>query len=211
MSDTADPAAPTSITIVSDFVCPWCYVGFTEISGLEAKYGLEVRFAPYFLDPSTPPEGKPRKQMSQPGDPPSALEQRGEELGIHFTRGRTWTSNSYIALQAAEFIAHEHPDLAKPFHRRMFRAYFDELSDIGTIDAVVALAEEAGVPGSELRAALESGDLRPVVDDGIAWAREVGVTAVPTFIIDDQYAVVGAQTADVFERVFAQLGKTPLA
>lgn len=168
-----------------------------------------MRFAPYFLDPSTPPEGKPRRQMTQPGDPPSHLEQRGEELGIRFSRGRTWTSNSHISLQAAEYVAQLHPELVEPFHRRMFRAYFDELADIGTIDAVVVLAAEAGVPADEIRAALESGELRPVVDDGIAWAREAGVSAVPTFIIDEQYAVVGAQPAEVFERVFAQLGKAP--
>jgi predicted DsbA family dithiol-disulfide isomerase len=172
---------------------------------------VDVSFAPYFLDPTTPPEGKPRRQMTQPGDPPSHLEERGQSLGITFRRGRTWTSNSHIGLQAAEFVAEHHPELVEPFHRRMFKAYFDELADIGTIDAIVGLAAEAGVPEAEVREALEQGRYRQQVDDAIAWARQLGVSAVPTFIIDEQYAVVGAQPLEVFEQVFERLGKQPRA
>ncbi len=180
-----------------------------EVERLSQKYDLDVTFAPYFLDPSTPPEGKPRRQMTQPGDPPSHLELRGEQLGIRFTRGRTWTSNSHIGLQAAEFVAERYPDLMHAFHRRMFRAYFDELADIGTVDAVVALGAEAGLPEAELREALEAGTYRERVDEGIDWARQVGVSAVPTFILDEKYAVVGAQPLEVFEQVMERLGKRP--
>ena len=159
------------------------------------------------LDPSTPPEGKPRRQQTRPGDPPSALEQRGEQLGIHFTRGRTWTSNSHIGLEAAEFIGEHHPEHAAAFHRRMFRAYFDELADISTIDAVVGFAAEAGVEPGPLREALETGAMREQVDEAIDWARQAGISAVPTFVIDGKYAVVGAQPLEVFEQVMERLGK----
>ena len=180
-----------------------------EVERLSAKYDLDVRFAPYLLDPSTPPEGKPRRQMSEPGSPPSQMEQRAESLGIRFTRGRTWTSNSHLGLEAAEFVAEHHPDLAHAFHRRMFKGYFDELLEIGTVDAIAEFGREAGVPGEPLREALEQGAYRAQVDDGIAWARQVGVSAVPTFIIDEQYAIVGAQPVEAFEGVFEQLGKKP--
>jgi predicted DsbA family dithiol-disulfide isomerase len=182
-----------------------------EVERLSARYDLDVRFAPYLLDPSTPPEGKPRRQMSRPGDPQSHLEQRGESLGIRFSRGRTWSSNSHLGLEAAEFVAERHPALAEPFHRRMFKAYFDELADIGTVDAVVRLGAEAGVPADALRASLESREYRGQVDDGIDWARQAGVSAVPTFIIDERYAVVGAQPLEVFEDVLGRLGKQPRA
>jgi predicted DsbA family dithiol-disulfide isomerase len=178
-----------------------------EVERLSAHYDLDVRYAPYLLDPATPPEGKPRRQMTKPGDPPSHLELRGTELGITFRRGRTWTSNSHLGLEAAEFTAEHHPERAERFHRRMFKAYFDELADIGTVDAVVSLGVEAGLPKGPLREALVTGAYRQQVDDGIAWAREIGVTAVPTFIIDEQYAVVGAQPVEVFEQVFERLGK----
>jgi len=167
-----------------------------------------VRFAPFFLDPSTPPEGKPRRQYSQPGDPPSPLEQRGASLGITFTRGRTWTSNSHLALQAGEF-AEEHGDVGQAFHKRLFKAYFEELADIGKVDELVRLGGEAGLPADELRAALESGRYCQQVDDGLAWSHAAGVRAVPTFIFDERMGLVGAQPSEVFEELMQELGAKP--
>lgn len=172
------------------------------------EYDVEVRFAPYFLDPSTPPEGKPRRQQSQPGEPPSHLEVRGTESGITFTRGRTWTSNSHLALEAGEFAQENGADLLR-FHRAMFKAYFEDLEDVGKVDAVVRIGESAGLDGAALREALESGEYRQQVDDGIAWSRGVGVTAVPTFIFDEQTGFAGAQDYNVFESFMEKLGYKP--
>jgi len=174
---------------------------------LQREYDVEVRWAPYFLDPSTPPEGKPRKPQTRPDDPPTRIEAMGEELGLHFSRGRTWTSNSHLALEATEFAA-ETP-AAEAFHRAMFKAYFDDLEDIGAIDTIVRIAETAGLDGPALRDALETGAFRQQVDDGIDWARQAGVTGVPTFIIADRWAVVGAQDYNVFESMMKKLGKEP--
>lgn len=145
--------------------------------------------------------------MTQPGDPPSALEERATTLGIGFTRGRTWTSNSYFSLQAGEWAD------GKPgrdaFHKGLFKAYFEDLADIGSIDTLVGIADEAGMPGAELRAALESGEFRKQTDDGLTWSRSIGVTAVPTFIFDDSVGLVGAQPFEVFEEVMREMGKIP--
>lgn len=118
------------------------------------------------------------------------------------------TSNSHLALEAAEFAA-ERPE-AEAFHKRLFRAYFEELLDIGNLDVVVRLGVESGLPKDELRQALESGAYRGQVDDGIAWSRSVGVTGVPTFIFDDQYGVVGAQPLEVLQDVLRQLDELPM-
>jgi predicted DsbA family dithiol-disulfide isomerase len=174
---------------------------------MQREYDVEIRWAPYFLDPTTPPEGKPRKPQTAPDDPPTRIEAMGAELGLHFSRGRTWTSNSHLALEAAEFAA-ELPE-ADAFHQAMFKAYFDDLEDIGTIDSIVRIGESAGLEATALRRALESGAYRQQVDDGIQWAREVGVTGVPTFIINDTWAVVGAQDYAVFESLLKKLGKQP--
>lgn len=137
--------------------------------------------------------------MTSPGDPPTAMEQRAESLGIRFTRGREWTSNSHLSLEAAEFAA-EHGDALR-FHRVMFKAYFEDLADIGDLDVVVRVGEEAGLPAEELRAALLDGRYRAEVDEGIAWAREIGVSAVPTFVLGERTGIVGAQDRAVFEQV----------
>lgn len=167
-----------------------------------------MQFAPFLLDPTTPPEGKPRRQMTQPGDAPTAMEQRAAALGITFTRGRTWTANSHLSLEAAEF-ANEHGDAAR-FHKAMFKAYFTDLADIGDLDTVVQVGADAGLPVDDLRAALTEGRYRDMVDEGIAWAQQVGVTAVPTFVLGGNFGIVGAQEAEVFARVIQEkLGRQP--
>lgn len=205
---TIEPVeGPVSIIVVSDFVCPWCYIGLSAVDRLREEYDVEVHHAPYFLDPTTPPEGKPRKPQTQPNDPPTRIEAMGAELGLKFSRGRTWTSNSHLALEAAEF-ASETPHV-EPFFRAMFKAYFEDLEDIGQVDTIVRVGESAGLDGPALREALETGKYREQVDSGIEWARRAGVTGVPTYIIADQWAVVGAQDYAVFDSLMRKLGQQP--
>ena len=168
---------------------------------------MTVRFAPFLLDPSVPPEGKPRRQHSQPGDPPSALELRGESLGITFARGRERTSYSISALEAGEF-ATEHGD-ALAFHRALFKAYFTDLVDISDPEILVEAAVSVGLKGEDLADALESGRYRQQVLDGINWSRGIGVTAIPTFVFQDQYGIVGAQDYSVFQSIMKELGQQP--
>jgi predicted DsbA family dithiol-disulfide isomerase len=174
---------------------------------LQREYELDVRFAPFLLDPTTPPEGKPRQRHTHPDDPPTAMEERGQSLGITFSRGRTMSSNSHLALEAAEFAADHGAGLT--FHRAMFKSYFDDLDDIGKVETVVQVGESAGLDAAELRQALESGEYRQQVDQGIAWSRQIGVTGVPTFVFDEKYGVVGAQDHDVFVSMMSRLGREP--
>jgi predicted DsbA family dithiol-disulfide isomerase len=144
------------------------------------------------------------RRIVAPDAPPTPTELRAENLGIKFTRGREWSSNSYLSLQAAEF-AKEHGDMWG-FHRRMFKAYFEDLEDIGDLETVVRIGADAGLDGDELRAALEDGRYRAIVDEGVAWTRGIGVTAIPTFVIDEKYGIVGAQELPAFRNAFDQLG-----
>lgn len=170
---------------------------------------MTVRFAPFLLDPSVPPEGKPRRQHTQPGDPPSALELRGESLGIKFARGRERTSYSLTALEAGEF-ATEHGDALR-FHRELFKAYFTDLVDISDSDLLVEAAMNSGLDGGALADALATGQYRQQVIDGINWSRGVGVTAIPTFVFEEQHGIVGAQDYSVFQSMMKDLGQEPKA
>lgn len=178
-----------------------------EVERLQREYDVQVRWAPYLLDPTTPPEGKPRKPQTRPDDPPTQIEARGAEGGLTFRRGRTWTSNSHLALEAAEWCA-EMPE-ANAFHRAMFKAYFDDLEDIGDIEVILRTAASVGLDVEALRPVLENRELKDQVDQGILWAREVGVTGVPTFVFEEKWAVVGAQDYNVFESLVQKLGKQP--
>ena len=164
-------------------------------------------FAPFLLRPETPPTGMPARRIVAADAPPSPMEERGKQLGITFTRGRTWASNSHLALEAAEF-ASEYGDIWA-FHRAMFKAYFEDLKDIGDIETVLQAGRDAGLPADDLRAALEEGRYRERVDEGIAWSRGIGVTAIPTFVFNERYGIVGAQELPAFRQMMQRIGQQP--
>ena len=138
------------------------------------------------------------------------MEQRAESAGIRFTPGRTHRSSSIPALQAAEFAA-EHGEGSEAFHRRVFEAYFEELEDIGQVDTLVRLGAEAGLPGEGLRQALEDEVYGERVEEAVEGARLAGVRSVPTFIFDEEYAIVGAQEYETFQAVMKGRGREPRA
>jgi predicted DsbA family dithiol-disulfide isomerase len=150
------------------------------------------------------------RRIVAPDAPPTPTELRAENLGIKFTRGRKWSSNSYLSMQAAEF-ATEHGDFSDMwrFHRNMFKAYFEDLADIGDIETLVRVGVESGFDGDQLRAALEDGRYRAIVDEGLGWTRGIGVNAVPTFVIDQRYGIVGAQELDTFRQALQKIGHAP--
>jgi predicted DsbA family dithiol-disulfide isomerase len=149
----------------------------------------------------------PPRNIRPPDAPKSPVEERGERLGITFNRGRTITSNSHLSLEAAEFAFEAGNDWA--FHRRMFKAYFEDLDDIGDLETVVRLGVEAGLDGAGLRTALSEGRFRERVDEGIDWSRGIGVTAIPTFVFDGRYGMVGAQEIDAFRAMMEKIGRPP--
>lgn len=138
------------------------------------------------------------------------MEERAESAGIQFVEGRTHRSSSLLSLQAAEYVA-DNGLAAEAFHRAVFEAYFEQLDDIGDVDTLVRIAESAGIPGEGLRQALEDGVYRERVEEAVEGARMAGVRSVPTFIFDEEYAIVGAQEYDTFQAVMKELGREPRA
>lgn len=178
-----------------------------EVERLKREYEVEAEFAPFLLNPRTPPEGSPRRPQSSSNGPPSPLEERGARLGIRFSRGRTVTSNSHLALEGAEF-AGEH-GLSWEYHAAMLKAYFDGLEDIGQVETVVRVGAGVGLDADGLRDALETRRYRELVDEGIAWSRSIGVTAIPTFVFDERFGMVGAQEFEAFQEMMAKTGSKP--
>jgi predicted DsbA family dithiol-disulfide isomerase len=208
-----EPDAPrerASIIIISDFVCPWCYIGLEEVERLKQEYDFDVAYAPFYLNPGTPPEGMPSRHITPLESPKTHLEERGEDLGIKFSRGRTWTSNSHLAFEAAEF-ASEYSEDQRRFRELLFKAYFEDVANIGDIDTLVRVGSEAGLPETALREALVDGRYRDRVDEGIAWSRAIGVTAVPTFVFNEQHGMVGAHELPAFRQMMEKIGQPPRA
>lgn len=199
------------VVVVSDFVCPWCYVGLTELEKLERDYPVDISWAPFLLDPSVPPEGRSTTPRQQPGDPLSPVEQRAESAGLNFQRGRTFRPNSHLALETATFAqetdaSHE---VQEALHKALYGAHFETLENIGDVDTLVRLGSEAGLDGAALREALEQRTYRDQVDEEIGMVQELGVSAVPTFIFNNEYAIVGAETYPAFQRMMEHFGYAP--
>lgn len=130
------------------------------------------------------------------------LRQRGKEFGIVFGN-RTLLSNSRLALEAAEYAR----DMGKfeIFHEVMFRYYFTEAFDIGSIDVIKSVAIEIGLNTDEMMKAISEKRYRSVLDEARKEGKKINLTGVPTFIINGKYKIVGAQPVEVFKEVFSEL------
>jgi predicted DsbA family dithiol-disulfide isomerase len=152
----------------------------------------------------------PARRIVAPDAPPTPVEQRGDNLGLKFTRGREISSYSHLALEAAEFAFQysTHAD-GWAFHKRLFKAYFEELENLGDVEVLVRLADECGLDGKSLREALAERRHEAAVDEGIAWSRQIGVTAIPTFVFNQRIGMVGAQELPAFREMMARVGNPP--
>jgi predicted DsbA family dithiol-disulfide isomerase len=123
------------------------------------------------------------------------LRDAGKPYNIEFG-AITKTSNSHLALEASEFARdHGHYD---SFHHRVFRAFFTEVRDIGDMDVLLDLAKDDGLDPAALAEALREKRYAPRLDNARREAEKLGITAVPTFIINGGQRMVGVQSIDFF-------------
>ena len=113
-------------------------------------------------------------------------------------RSRTHWYNSAPAHEAALW-ADEHGD-GEAFRRRVYRAYFADLLNIGSTDILMELAADVGLPADDLRDVLDQGRYRDAVNQQFQDAREAGITGVPAYIAG-RYLMVGAQPVDVYRQL----------
>jgi len=107
-------------------------------------------------------------------------------------------SNSRMSLEASEFAKEQ--GMFDQFHSALFRAYFSEGLDIGSIEVLTQIGHEAGLDSDALGQSLRTGKLLPRIESMRQEAARLGVTAAPTFIIEGRDRIVGAQPIDVFRK-----------
>ena len=203
------------IDVVSDTVCPWCFVGKRRLeealSALNAP-APEVRWRPFQLDPEIPLQGCDyleslvRKYGQVAVKRMQAdLQQVGESVGIEFRfdkiQRRPNTVNSHRLLEWA-YAEGVQDEVAEG----LFQVFFCEGADIGDIETLAAVAEEAGMDGSQVSSRLKTDDDKRAVDEQCEQAIRQGVNGVPFFTFDGRYSFSGAQSAEVFRRALDSLG-----
>ena len=199
------------IEIISDTVCPWCYIGKRRLErALAQRDGLEVEITwrPFQLNPDMPKGGLDRETYleakfggrERAQQIYAAIRQAGGGEGIDFSFDKIARTPNTIDSHRLIHWAGE-AGLQDAVVEVLFRRYFEEGADIGDREALVAIGAEAGLDGDDLRARFERGDDAELVAAQDVNARQMGVSGVPYFIIGGKYAVTGAQDPSVFLQV----------
>jgi predicted DsbA family dithiol-disulfide isomerase len=174
---------------------------------LKAEYKVDVEWRPYYLRPDTPPEGMALPEYilkARAGGADERLQSMAKLHGMEF-KSPDRIYNTRIAHEATEY-AREH-DAGLEFHRVVFRKVYAEGLDISQWDILRSAAKEVGLDADDMQSVVDGGKYTAEVAAQVRQAQEIGVTGVPTYVINDRYAVVGAQPYEVFNRVLAQILK----
>jgi len=210
-------AAPLFVDVVSDVVCPWCYVGKRKLETALARLRADepglaptIRWHPFELNPDLPVEGISRAAYLEKkfGGKARAAEiyaqvrAVGAEVGIAFEFERSARQPNTRDAHRLLAWAQQRGD-AGALVERLFRAYFIEGRWIGERDVLAALAAESGVPREEAQAMLAADAYRVEVEAEYREAQEAGITGVPFFIFNGRTAVSGAHDPDVLLEAIA--------
>jgi predicted DsbA family dithiol-disulfide isomerase len=185
-------------------------VAFERAAWLERRYGAEVQWLPFDLHPEYPPGGVPRTRLEQRYGTGFLDHVRNmvEAAGLVHAPP-THVPRSLASLQLAEVAREE--EAHGRVHPRLFRAYWAEGRDIGDLEVLASVAEAAGIDADKALEAIGSNAFAERIQVSTDLARQVGVNAVPAWLIDESVLVVGAQPHDAFAGVLEDMGYEPLA
>lgn len=179
------------ITVYSDYVCPFCYLGNEVLKALEKEYDISTEWRGYIIHR----EGKASRYM-EPGYADSKwniLMQLAGEMGRTVTRP-SLVPDSSVALEGAEYAKER--GVFQAFHDRVFSAYFEKDEDIGERSLLTRIAEEVGLNPAEFWKKIDSGEMTKRLQEFRKDADENFITAFPTFLFDGislgHFRIIGA-------------------
>jgi predicted DsbA family dithiol-disulfide isomerase len=199
-----------TVDIVSDIVCPWCYLDKARlelaIAEVLDEVGVDVNWRPYQLNPDHPPEGVDHQNdlISKLGGKDAVerahvtLTGLGKEVGINYNFDAIKIGpNTLDAHRLLHWAMMENREIQDRVATALFKANFEEGRNVGDHAVLLDIAEQSGLDRKVIENLLNGDADKDTVRSEIDAARKMGVTGVPFMIIDGQYAVSGAQTADV--------------
>jgi predicted DsbA family dithiol-disulfide isomerase len=219
MSEEA--ASALRIEIWSDVICPWCYIGKTRFDQAVERLGdeidLEVTYRAYQLDPTARPgvtEPVAEAYSRKFGGPDQAQQvisrvtaAAGED-GIDMRLDRALRANTLLAHRLLWWASTpECPASQAAVQDRLMRAYFTDGDDIGDPERLAELLSDLGVDPAATADFLAGDAGVTEVTREIERAGEHGISAVPTFVVNGQWAIPGAQDVETFERVLRRLAE----
>ncbi|MBO3760302.1 DsbA family oxidoreductase [Ciceribacter sp. L1K22] len=215
--------ARITIDIVSDVVCPWCYLGKARldlaIAEVQDEIGIDVNWRPYRLNPDYPSEGVDHqtelaKKLGGKANMDRAHEQLtslGRDVGITFDFGAIKVGpNTLDAHRLIHWAGQENRDVQAAVVAGLFKANFEEGRNVGDHRVLIDVAREAGMDEALVSRLLSTDADKDHVVSEIDAAQRMGVSGVPFFILDQQYAVSGAQPVEVLVSAFRELAREKL-
>jgi predicted DsbA family dithiol-disulfide isomerase len=210
---------PNAITVdvVSDVVCPWCFIGQKRLDKAIAAVGdvdVHIRWRPFQLDPTIPPQGKDRHEymLGKFGSDErireihARIEPLGEVEGISFAFDAIKVApNTLDAHRLIRWAGAAGEAVQNRLVRRLFQLNFEEGANIGDHAVLIEAAREAGMDASVIATLLPTDADVEAVRTEIATASRMGISGVPCFLLEGKYAVMGAQDADTLADAIRQV------
>lgn len=200
------------VDLFSDPICPWCFIGKRRIEtavGSRSDLEVEIQWHSFQLNPMMPSEGMEREEYLalKFGNPDNArrlydnIAAVGEQTGIAFEFDRIERTPNTIAAHRLIRLANA-GRIQNDIVERLFSAYFFDGKDIGDVTILTEIAVAAGMQGDHVHEYLESDENREAVKSEDMQARQLGIQGVPFFILEQQFAISGAQESEAFHPLF---------
>ncbi|WP_224823706.1 DsbA family protein [Cognatishimia sp. MH4019] len=203
------------LDIISDPICPWCYIGKTRLDEALAQHPdhpFTIEWHPFQLNPDMPEGGMGRREYLEGkfGGKDGAVKayapvvQAAEEAGLKIDfEGMQRTPNTIDAHRLIHWAGIEGRQTAAV--SALFGAYFEEARDIGDCEVLADIADSIEMDAAVVAKLLNSDADIEDIRKRDAHSREMGVNSVPTFIVAGQHAVPGAQPADLWAKVIGEI------
>jgi predicted DsbA family dithiol-disulfide isomerase len=216
---TSATAAPLTIDVVSDVVCPWCFIGKRRLEkalALKPEIPVEVRFHPYFLNPWVPQEGMSREDYlttkfgsvdrykGMAGRVAEAAAAEGLTYAVDKMARQPNTRDAHRLILCAQAIGK-----APQMKQRLMDLYFTEGGDLSDLEVLVQAAADCGLDPDEIRSKLASDADIEQVEAAANAAKNAGIDGVPTFILGGVAAVSGAQSPELLAQAIERVANYP--
>jgi len=204
------------IEVISDPVCPWCYVGKRRLERAIAQrpdLDFTLRWQPFQLNPDMPREGRNRQEYyrekfgrERAETLLDGLRQTGEEEGISFCSDADAMAPNTLSAHVLMYWANADDSIdADALAEKLFHAHHVACEDIGNHEVLIRMAGEVGMDESDIAGRLAAGEDEAVVKERIAHLVALGVSGVPFFIVNGKYGISGAQPPDILVSAFDQI------
>lgn len=206
---------PLKIDVVSDVVCPWCYIGKRRIENalaLVPDVPVEINFRPFFLNPWVPREGISREQYlttkfgsveAYKGIAGRVVAAAGEE-GLTYrpdlVQRQPNTIDCHRLIHWAEAIGK-----APAMKQRLMELYFRDGGDLTDVNVLVQAAADVGLDADDVRRRLATDEDVALISAQAQDAADKGISGVPTYVFAQKYAVSGAQDPNLLARAIRQV------